>query len=104
MVTRAVAAPAIERVKTECYFIDAAGVEWKVMDLVPLWPGSPPRLRYPSMPNACARIFSRYEKRDGAFEPELVEERRYDFQEGETRWFVEVEWQRQLNSSRNTVG
>lgn len=87
--------PRIERIKTEVYFTDAAGVEWQVRDTWPGWRFS----QYPGAERAGSREFRRWQRVQGARPPELLELRRYDFEPDDTRWFVADVWQLQLDLS-----
>lgn len=96
--------PRIERIKTEVYFTDAAGIEWKVMDRWPrdFWGGLVDR--YPGEARAAERIFTRWERVDGSHTPRLLETRRYQFNDGETRWFIAEKWAEQLARARRQEG
>src|SRR3954464_15859600 len=89
--------PAIERVKTEVYFTDSAGVEWEVADARRRGDGRLWR-QYAGCPDAQYRYFVRCEYR-GTF-PKIVRElRRYRFQPDESRWYQPDLWQDQLEGS-----
>ena len=88
--------PRIERIKTECYFIDALGVEWKVLDAKPVAQGW--RELYPSDTTASCRIFRRLLYR-GPASPIPLEVRAYRFRPRDERFFRANAWQQQLDRS-----
>ena len=88
--------PRIEHVKTECYFIDAAGAEWKVTG----FRRAPDRWYTcgSSDPKASYRIFQRLLYR-GPFVPIPLEVRAYRFGPGDERFSRAPAWQMQLEKS-----
>lgn len=90
------AEPRIERVKTSVYFVDAAGVEWEVVDARRRGDGKLWR-QYPGTEDAHRRYFIRYTPIDGAHDRRPLEVRRFDFEPDDTRWFVPDVWQLQLD-------
>lgn len=89
--------PLIERIKTELYFWDTQGTCWLVADARKRSDGKLWR-QYPGSDNAVVRFFTRL--KGGAFIGQPAEEtRRYTFKEGENRWLIPAEFQRQLNES-----
>jgi hypothetical protein len=88
--------PRIERIKTECYFVDVHGVEWKVLDAKRAPQGW--REVYPSDTTASCRIFRRLLYR-GPASPIPLEMRAYRFRPDDERWFVAEAWQQQLDGS-----
>lgn len=89
----------IIRDRTSCYLRDDAGVEWDVVDVWERRHGGGILERYPGNERAIARLFRRTERIAGGDNRRLLEERRYDFSAGESRWFLPVEWERQLRQS-----
>ena len=94
--------PRIERVKTDCYFRDVAGIELTVMDFWSQHFGEGLVERHPGETRAVARIFRRTQRVEGGDMRRTLEERRYYLDDDETRWFVAEEWQRQLSASHVT--
>lgn len=81
--------------RTWCRFIDDAGVEWVVNDQWPRYQFE----RYPGEPRAIERIFRRFTPLYGSQAQQLVEERRYRFDEDDSRWLEPHLFQLQLNLS-----
>jgi hypothetical protein len=89
----------INRDRSWCSLTDDEGIEWGVMDIVANRASAGTREQYPCGQPAVARIFRRYERILGTYEMRIVEERRYDFREGEDQWFKAAEWARQLSQT-----
>src|SRR6476661_437544 len=92
-----VTGPRIDRIKTECYFLDAWGTEWQVWDMARR-PDRTWREEYPTSPGGVYRVFRRLLYR-GSAKPIALEVRAYKFRPGEDRWFVAERWQEQLDVS-----
>lgn len=95
--------PRIERIKTECYFTDAGGVEWEVVDARRRRDGHWWK-QYPGGTDAQRRYFVRYSPIDGANERRAIETRRYTFEADDSRWFQADLFQMQLDLADFTVG
>jgi hypothetical protein len=91
--------PRIDRIKTEVYFTDAAGVEWQVIDARRRGDGRLWR-QYPGDDDADRRYFVRYTPIDGANARRAIEVRRYQFEEDDSRWFQPDLWQVHLEMAR----
>ena len=89
--------PRIDRVKTEVYFVDAHGTEWRVLDLERR-PDGRWRETYPTAAGATYRSFRRQRLR-GQWTPIDLEVRVYRFRPGEDRWFVAGIWQKQVEAA-----
>jgi hypothetical protein len=90
-----IAEPRIERIKTEVYFADAAGVEWQVIDGRRV--GGRLRRQYPGSDDAQLRYFVRFTPVNGANARRAIEVRRYRFDPDDSRWFTPELWQLQLD-------
>jgi hypothetical protein len=90
--------------RTWCRFVDDAGVEWDVMDLIPRRASAgDPIERPPGDARAIGRIFRRFTPLYGSQKQRLVEERRYRFEPADSRWTRPELFQLQFEMSIETT-